>query len=60
MPSVHWSAHPTRQWQKIRIPLVKRDGTPQCTGASGFRLGFNPIGKTMTYWIRNLSFIKPR
>ena len=58
--SVNWSAKPSRQWQKIRIPLVNRDGSPAFTGVSGFRLGFNPRGKTMTYWVRNLSFIKPR
>ena len=56
---VKWTP-PTRQWQKIRIPLINRDGTPSCNGASGFRLGFKPRGKIMTYWIRNLSYVKPR
>ena len=56
---VKWTP-PTRQWQKIRIPLINRDGTPSCNGASGFRLGFKPRGKVVTYWIRNLAYVRPR
>ena len=60
MAHVSWSAHPSREWQKIRIALVNRDGTASCTGANGFRLGFNPRGKVVTFWVRNLAFVKPR
>ena len=59
LPWRQWTA-PTRQWQKIRISLAKGGGEPGCDGASGFRLGFNPRGKVVTWWIRNLTFIKPR
>ena len=55
---VAWTP-PSRQWQKVRIPLSTWDGKALCTGANGFRLGFNPRGAKVTYWIRNLSFIRP-
>jgi len=45
---------PNGNWEKRRVLLSDMWGRPGYNGLSGFRVGCNPRGTRMTYWIRNL------
>ena len=51
---------PIDHWEKRRVALTGSHGEPLANGMGGFRVGCNPYGTQMTYWIRNVRLIKPR
>lgn len=56
--NLSWNPPVSRNWQKIRIPLTDPQGRPACNGARGFRLGFNPCGRKVSFALRNVRIIK--
>ena len=51
---------PTVEWHTVRVPLTDDMGKPVASGATGFKLGFNPLGTKCSYWIRNLRILRSR
>jgi len=49
---------PNGNWEKRKVALSDSWGRPRYEGLSGFRVGCNPKGTRMTYWIRNLRLFR--
>lgn len=51
---------PDITWERRRVNLTDLNGNFLGNGCKAFRLGCNPLGTRMTYWVRNLRIIKPK
>ena len=49
---------PNENWEKRKVDLSDPSGRPRYEGMDGFRVGCNPKGTRMTYWIRNLRLFR--
>ena len=51
-------SHPIGEWERRRVDILPPGREKE--NVIGFRIGCNPIGKRLTYWIRNVGLLRPR
>lgn len=49
---------PNDNWEKRKVELSDPSGCPRHEGLAGFRVGCNPKGTRMTFWMRNFRLFR--